>query len=397
MKIGLVGAPSQGKSTFFKAATLAEVEIANYPFTTIKPNTGTGYVKVDCVDKEFKKQCNPRSGYCIKGYRFVPVELYDVAGLVPGAHEGKGMGNQFLEDIRQTDALIHVIDISGKTNEKGEIVENHDPAINVQFLEVELDMWYFGILNKGWEKLARTMQQEKGAVTKVLAKQLNAFNVDEDMVKYAVGHFKLDPANPIKWSSENLLALAKYFREKTKPMIVACNKIDISSGKANFERLKKEFPTYKFVACSSDSEIALKEAAKHGLIEYVPGDKTFIIKDESKLNDKQKKALVFIKENVLDKYGSSGVQEILDRAVFELLGYKAIYPGGVGKLTDSDGNVLPDCFLLKGDATALDFAYRLHTDFGKNFVKAVNVKTRLPIGKDIKLKHRDVIEIMSSK
>ena len=397
MKIGLVGAPSQGKSTFFKAATLAEVEIANYPFTTIKPNTGTGYVKLDCVDKEFKKQCNPRSGYCIKGYRFVPVELFDVAGLVPGAHEGKGMGNQFLEDIRQTDALIHVIDISGKTNEKGENVENHNPAINVKFLEVELDMWYFGILNKGWEKLARTMQQEKGAVSKVLAKQLNAFNVDEDMVKVAVNHFKLDPANPIKWESSDLLLLAKYFREKTKPMIVACNKIDLSSGKENFERLKKEFPTYKFVACSADSEIALKEAAKHNLISYVPGDSKFTIIDPTKLNDKQKNALTFIKEQVLDKFGSSGVQEILDRAVFELLGYKAIYPGGVGKLTDSDGNVLPDCFLMPGKATALDFAYKLHTDFGKNFIKAVNVKTRLPIGKDFVLSNRDVIEIMSSK
>ena len=397
MKIGLVGAPSQGKSTFFKAATLAEVEIANDPFTTIKPNTGTGYVKVDCVDKEFKKQCNPRMGYCIKGFRFVPVELFDVAGLVPGAHEGKGMGNQFLEDIRQTDALIHVIDISGKTNEKGEIVENHDPAINVQFLEVELDMWYFGILNKGWEKLARTMQQEKGTVSKVLAKQLNAFNVDEDMVKFAINKFLLDIENPIKWSSESLLKLAKHFREKTKPMIVACNKIDLPSGKENFERLKKEFPTYKFVACSSDSEIALKEASKHGLIEYVPGDNEFTILDNSKLNDKQKKALSFIKENVLDTFGSTGVQEILDRAVFELLEYKAIYPGGVGKLTDSEGRVLPDCFLMPGKATALDFAYKLHTDFGKNFVKAVNVKTRLPVGKDFVLSNRDVIEIMSSK
>ena len=120
MIIGVVGKANVGKSTFFKAATLAEVEIGNYPFVTIKANSGVGYVKVKCVDQEFGVQCDPRKGYCKNGIRFVPVELIDVAGLVPGAHEGKGMGNQFLDDIRQADVLIHVIDGSGGTNEKGE-------------------------------------------------------------------------------------------------------------------------------------------------------------------------------------------------------------------------------------------------------------------------------------
>src|SRR3970040_2190760 len=118
MLIGLVGKPSSGKSTFFKAATLAEVDIAPYPFTTIKPNHGVGYVKVDCIDKEMGVQCQPAHGFCLKGQRFVPVELMDVAGLVPGASEGKGLGNQFLDDLNQADVLIHIIDIAGSTNEK---------------------------------------------------------------------------------------------------------------------------------------------------------------------------------------------------------------------------------------------------------------------------------------
>ncbi len=180
MLIGIVGKPNVGKSTFFKAATLAEVEIANYPFATIKPNSGVGYVKVKDPARDFNKISNPRNGYVLKEFRFVPVQLIDVAGLVPGAHEGLGMGNQFLDDLRQADVLIHVIDVSGSTNEKGEQVEplTYDPAEDVKFLEVELDMWYLGILRKGWEKFARTVMQEKSEIHKALAKQLSGLKVN---------------------------------------------------------------------------------------------------------------------------------------------------------------------------------------------------------------------------
>ena len=166
MLVGIVGKPNVGKSTFYKAATLAEAEIANYPFATIKPNEGVGYVRLPCADKDFNTQCNPRTGFCVNHFRFVPIQLLDVAGLVAGAHEGKGMGNQFLDDLRQADVLIHVIDVAGSTNDKGEpiVVGGHDPAVDVRFLEVELDMWYLGILKKGWEKFARTVTQEKAAI-----------------------------------------------------------------------------------------------------------------------------------------------------------------------------------------------------------------------------------------
>ena len=173
MLIGVVGKANVGKSTFFKAATLAEVEIANYPFVTIKPNEGVGFVKVDCVDKEFNVKCSPRFGYCLNGKRFVPVELLDVAGLVPGAYEGKGMGNQFLDDLNQADALIHIIDVSGSTNEKGESVQalSYDPANDIKFLEHELDMWYLRLIEKGWDKFARTVNQVKTELHKAVAKQ----------------------------------------------------------------------------------------------------------------------------------------------------------------------------------------------------------------------------------
>ncbi len=399
MQVGIVGKPSVGKSTFFRAATLAEAEIASYPFTTIKPNTGIGFVKVECVDQEFKTQCHPRTGYCLHHQRFVPMQMIDVAGLVPGAHEGKGMGNQFLDDLRQADALIHVIDISGSTNEKGEQVPpgSYDPANDVRFLEVELDMWYLSILQKGWEKFARTVTQEKSKIEVALAKQLSGLQVTEEIVNDAVSKLSLDRERPTTWTAEQLRELATFLRHKTKPMVIAGNKIDISGAASNLARLKKMFPEYSFAGCSAESELALREAAKAGLIDYIAGEKIFSILHPERLNDPQKKALQFIQKQILDVYGTTGIQQVLDFAVFSLLKYIAIFPGGANKLEDKDGNVLPDCFLLPPHSTALDFAYKLHTDLGKNFIRAIDVKTKKTVGKEYLLKHRDVMEIVSGR
>lgn len=398
MKIGLVGKPSAGKSTFFKAATLAEVDIANYPFTTIDPNTGVGYVKIDCVDKELNTQCNPRTGYCVHHKRFIPVQLIDVAGLVPDAHKGKGRGNQFLDDLRETDVLIHVVDVSGSVNAFGEPVNRgtYNPSLDIAFLEEELDMWYLGILSKGWEKFARTVMQESADISKALARQLSGLGVSEEMVKEIIT--KLDmPAKPTDWTEEHRLQLARALRQKTKPMVIAANKIDVPGAKENFERLKKEFPDYTIIPCSSESELALREAAKKELIDYIPGSADFTIKDGTGLTDKQKAALAFIKEHILAPHQTTGVQDTLNAAVFDILHYMAIYPGGVNKLEDQHGNRLPDCFLMPQNSTALDFAYKLHTDFGKNFIRAIDVKTRRTVGKGHLLLHRDVVEIVCGK
>ena len=398
MLIGIVGKPSCGKSTFFKAQTLANVAIANFPFTTIKPNHGTGYVRVECVDREFNTKCNPRLGYCIDSKRFVPVELLDVAGLVPGAHEGKGMGNQFLDDLNQADVLIHIIDVAGSTNEKGEPVPplSYDPANDVQFLEHELDMWYLRLIEKGWDRFARSVNQEKPELNKALAKQMSSFRVDEKLMERVIQKLNLS-TDIMKWDRSILMRIAAELRNATKPMIIACNKIDVPGASENYERLKKEFPDRSLVPCSAETELALREAAKHELVKYIPGDSNFEVLNEAKLNDKQKDALEFIKKTILGKWGSTGVQNVLDIAVFELLRYVAIFPGGVNKLEDQHGNRLPDCFLMPPETTALDFAFKLHTDIGNHFVKAIDVKSRRPVGKEYVLKNRDVIEIATSK
>ena len=297
MIIGLVGKPSSGKSTFFKASTLAEVEIAPYPFTTIEKNEGVGFVKIDCVEKEFNVKCNPRFGYCLNSKRFVPVKLIDVAGLVPGAHEGKGLGSKFLNDLNEADALIHVIDISGSTNERGEQVPalSYYPGNDIKFLENELDQWYLSIIKKVWEKDAKKIQQAKVKVSEALFKQLSGLKVTEEMTENAVKEL---PAEIIKWNEDDLLKLSSILRIKSKPMIIAANKIDVPGSSGNLEKIKKEFPDYLIIPCSAESELALKEAAKKNLIEYIPGENNFKI--TGNLDERQKKALDFIKENVLN-------------------------------------------------------------------------------------------------
>ncbi len=395
MLLGLVGKPSCGKSTFFKASTLANVEIASYPFTTIKPNHGIGYVRVKSLCKEFGVKCNPRTGYCLNGTRFVPVELMDVAGLVEGASEGKGLGNQFLDDLRQADVFIHIVDASGETDAEGKKTENYDPINDIKMLERELDVWYNNILLKVWKTFARTAQNTKENFAKAVAKQFSGLKVTEDDVKFVLSKLKFDLEKPAEWTDGQIKKFAHSLRHLTKPMIIAANKSDRPKAGENIEKLKKEFPDLLIVPCSADSELALREAGKNKLIDYTPNEKDFKI-HKDKVNEKQKQALESIKKNVLDVYGSTGVQDVLDIAVFKLLKYISVFPVANHKLTDSKGNVLPDCFLVPENTTAHEFAYMVHTDLGDKFIKAIDCRTKKPVGKEQKLKNRDVVEIVTS-
>jgi hypothetical protein len=392
MLIGLVGKPSVGKSTFFKAATLAEVEIASYPFTTIKAQHGVGYVKVDCIDKEFNTQCNPNHGFCINHKRFVPIDIKDVAGLVPGASEGKGLGNQFLDDLRDANIFVYMVDASGETDEGGKPTKGYDPCKDIEFLEDELDKWYYNILIKVWRGFARKLEMEKSKFSEAVAKQFSGLKVNQNDVKEVLLKLNL-PEKPSTWKEEEIMKFASMLRKISKPMIVAANKCDRGNSKENIEKMKKEFSDLIIIPCSADSELALREAAKAELIDYIPGENHFEIKGD--LNEKQKEALDKIKKNVLEVYGSTGVQDILNKAVFDILGYLAIFPGSANKLGDSKGNILPDCFLLPPGSTALDFAFFLHTDFGKNFIKAIDARTKRALGKNYELKHRDSLEIVT--
>lgn len=394
MLIGVVGKPNCGKSTFFQSITLSEVEAANYPFATIEPNEGVGFVKVRCADQDFDTTCDPRSGRCIDGERFVPIKMIDVAGLVPGAHEGKGMGLEFLNDLNQADALIHVIDLSGGTNAKGEPVPNgsYDPAEDIKFLETELDQWYLGLLEKNWEKFVRRVTQTDLVAVDELTKQFSGVGASEGIVKDVLRDAELEEKTLDKWSGEDKLRFCSVLREYTKPMIIAGNKADVPGAMENYERLVEEFPDYEIVPMSAESELALKRGDEKGTLNYVPGHSDFSI--EADVSDQQRDALGFI-EDVLDLLDGTGAQNVVDKAVFDVLDMIYVFPGGSKKLEDKDGNTLPDCFLLPRGSTALDFAYHIHSDLGENFVQAIDVRENLHVKKDHVLQSGDVIEIVA--
>jgi len=295
--------------------------------------------------------------------------------------------------------LIHVVDFAGATNERGEpsTPGSRDPYEDIKFLEEEIDYWYLGILNKGWEKFARQIMQEHSDVSKALGKQLSGLKVTDEMVDDAIKRLQLDKSHVDKWTENDLFNVAKALRKITKPMIIAANKTDIPIARENYRWIKEKHPELTIIPCSAESELALREASKLQLIKYIPGNDDFEFTDAGKLSEKQKFALNFIKDNVLLKMGSTGIQPAINAAVFDVLKYIAIFPGGLNKLTDQYGRTLPDCFLMPPGTTALDFAYRLHSDFGDHFIKAIDVKKRLPVGKDHILQTGDVIEIHSGK
>ena len=390
--IGLVGKPSVGKSTFFNAATMNDVPEGAYPFTTIDPSVGEAYVRVDCAAPEFGHDCTPNHGYCADGVRFVPTKLVDVAGLVPGAHEGKGLGNQFLSDLNEADVLLHVVDFTGRTDMEGEPTEGHDPREDIDFLENELDMWYLDILEKGIERYRSGYGGEERAIEADLAEQMSAFGIKQEELKQVVLSLDLE-LDPDAWDDTDREALAREIRIRTKPMVIAANKADTEVARENYAEITSD-PDYehlRIVPVSAHAEKALKNGDEAGVLEYRPGDDDFEIIES--LPEEKAAGLDRIAD-FLEAFGGTGVQRAIETALFEELGAIAVFPGA--RTPQEDGSFLQDCFVFPGGSTAEEFAYFLHTDIGEGFLHAHDVRTERQIGADTELSHRDVIEITTT-
>ncbi|MEA3487889.1 MAG: redox-regulated ATPase YchF [Euryarchaeota archaeon] len=398
--IALAGKPNSGKSTFFKAFTLAEVEIAAYPFTTIAPNVGVAYVRVNCLCKEKELELAGVCGNCIDGFRFIPVEVLDVAGLVKGAHEGKGLGNEFLDELRQAEAIINVVDASGATDADGNVVElgAHDPREDVIFFKEELNMWVYGIITRGWHKMERRVELEGTKIERLLAEQLAGVGVTEEQIKGAILKSGIpDKSNMKSWTEADLKKLATHIVLRSKKMIIAANKADIAPD-ANLKKLKElesEGSDNEIVIpCSAAAELALRTASKNNIIQYLSGDTDFVIASE--VTDKQRKGLEQLKK-LIRAHGGTGVQQILNRVVFELLDYVVVYPvEDEHKYSDSTGRVLPDAYLLKAGSTARDLAFAVHSDIGDSFLYAIDARTKRRLGEKYELQNNDIIKVVYS-
>jgi len=396
--VGIVGKPNVGKSTFFSAATLATVEIASYPFTTIKPNRGIGYFKTQCVCREFNVKDNPVNSVCIDGVRLIPVELIDCAGLVPDAWQGRGLGNQFLDEIRKADALIHVVDASGSTDIEGRLIKPgmHNPLEDVKFLERELTMWLAQIIRKDWPRIARTVEAGAADLPSLLEERLSGLAIKRKHILEALKITDLSEDKPTRWSDDDFLRFVDALRRISKPMLIAANKMDLPFAEENFERLKET--GYIIIPCCAEAELALRRAAEKNLINYVPGNPRFEVREPSKITDKQMSALKAIKEKILDKYGSTGVQDAINAAFEKLLNMIVVYPvEDPEKLTDHYGRVLPEARLVSSNTTARELAYMIHTELGESFIYAVDARTKKRLGENYVLKNRDVISIVSAK
>jgi ribosome-binding ATPase YchF (GTP1/OBG family) len=384
--LALAGKPNCGKSTFFRAATLAPAEIANYPFTTVNPNYGVAYVRARCPCKELNLPCTN----CTNGVRFVPVNLIDVAGLVPDAHKGRGLGNQFLDHLRQADAILHIVDASGGTDSEGNPVEigSHDPREDIRFLRFEMTMWVYGILEKHWAKLHRQAQVKGFSIHQGIAEIFAGLGITPEDVRDAEVTAKIELLHA---KEQDLIAFCDQIIRISKPMIAIGNKAD-QMGDSLLGQLKECGVRF----ASAAGELALRNAAAAHMIQYLPGDPAFTIATEAALTPAQKAGLATIAQ-VMKKFEGTGVQQSINRAVFELLDRIVVYPvEDENHFSDKKGRVLPDAFLMKRGSTPHDLAYQVHTEIGKGFLYAIDARTRMRIKETHELKDGDIIRIVST-
>jgi len=319
--IGIVGKPSSGKSTFLNAACLTNAKVSELPFTTIEPNKGVAYVKEKCVCKELKVNDNPKNSICIDGYRFIPINLLDVAGLVPDAHKGKGLGNKFLNDLSRADALLHIVDITGTLDKGGNRMSTgqNDPYEDIIFLENEINLWFKDIFEReDWSKFTRSLKGKKNIVEE-LHNRLSGLKVKRQHIKMALKNLNLENKGPADWTNDEIFNFSKSLREISKPILIIANKIDKEIGIENYNKLKEKYKG-PIIPCSALAEYYLRKYDENKIINYTPGTNDFNIINKGKLSGNELDILKKIKTNLLDKFNGTGVQEVLNYIVFTILG-----------------------------------------------------------------------------
>ncbi|MFX0059822.1 MAG: YchF-related putative GTPase [Candidatus Heimdallarchaeota archaeon] len=399
--IGIVGKPSSGKSTFLNAACLTNAKVSELPFTTIEPNKGVAYVKSKCLCKELKIEDNPKNSICIKGNRFIPIQLLDVAGLVPDAHKGKGLGNKFLNDLSKANMLIHILDITGSLDKTGKRISEgfNDPYEDILFLENEINMWFKEILEReDWNKFLKIFSRQRSKFIDELYKRLSGIKVKKSHIILALKDSNLEGKDPSQWDEDDLLYFSKKLREFSKPILTVANKIDKEIGKNNLEALKSRYKG-SLTPCSALAEYYLRTFHEKGIINYIPGSNDFNIINRESLSQNEIEMLDNIKSKLLDEFNGTGVQKALNFAVFNISKQICVYPvSDINNYSDNKNNVLPDAILVEDGTILKDFVReKIHTDLADHFMFGIDAITKKRLGENYKLKHNDVIKIVTSK
>jgi ribosome-binding ATPase YchF (GTP1/OBG family) len=398
IRIGLIGKTNTGKTTFFNSATLSSEEISSYPFTTKSPVSGIAHAISLCVHPEFKVQDNPNNSKCLDGWRYIPIELIDLPGLIKDAWKGKGLGNQFLSIAAQSDALLHVVDASGGIDSTGKITEagTGDPIADFADIEEELIMWYLKILEGNRDKVSKLIQSGSDVVD-TITDLYRGIGVSKTHVKDTFHATNLEEKNFDDFNMNDSKKFASHLRKISKPTLIVANKVDVEGADKNFARLRERYNDSIVIPVSGDSEFVLRRAEQKGLIKYSPGSETFEIIKSDELNEKQNNALDFIKRGIMGEYMRTGVQFAINVAVFKLLKMNSIYPVADEKnMADKKGRILPDLILLKDGATISDLAREIHTDLTKGLLYGKDLRYNLRLPVDYQLRDRDVVSLVSA-
>jgi len=396
LTIGIIGKTNTGKTTLFNAATLLNAKISNFPFTTKKPNIGTAYVCDICVCKELGVKDNPLNSTCIDGWRYVPIKIIDVPGLVKDAWMGRGLGNQFLSAIGQADALIHVVDASGSIDADGKITQpgSGNPVQDAIDIEMELNKWIADIIERNREFIIR--EASSSSLEEAIAKSLSAMKVNPLQVFQTLERSKLKNVPFGKWNLNQPIKFAAFLLPIIKPTLIIANKMDILTSENYFGMLTAYYGRRLVAACSAEAELVLRRAEKMGLLQYTPGQEKFRIKENAKLTAKQQAALNYIEKRVMEKWINTGIQQALNTVVLKLLKTNMVYPvSDEYKYTDHHMNVLPDVYLMPDGATPVDLARNIHTSLAENYILAIDAKTGIRLPKDYNLRHKDVVKIVT--
>lgn len=368
--VGLVGKPSAGKSTFFNAITDPVDEsdgarIAAFPFTTIDPNLGTGFFEFlpppNWVSPELAAKMDSTWGVTASGHHKVPIQIKDVAGLVPGAYQGKGRGNAFLNDLLESDVFIHIVDVSGTTDAGGAPTEACSPRQEITWVREELHRWIFANLRAKWASVCRRPGRIYDMFTGYHAKPAL---VTRALERAGVKLDTLDETLPY-WDRRMLHSVVAHFLRVRFPILLALNKADLPTASAYIQELQALGLPDPMVPVSAQSEWQLCQLRRAGFIKYNDGERDFSVVPSraSELSGPQRKILADIRQKVLVPFGHTGVLAAVTAAVYlkaptvvfpvdNLVSCIALPVGGVHRFKGS--GVLAEPVLLRSGSNTLD-------------------------------------------